>query len=194
MIRHYWRYAMLTAGLLLTVQPAMAQEVACEPMTDRMALEGRASPYDSVSVLIGGEEAKICYGRPSARGRTMIGGDHVPYGQLWRTGANEPTTLHLPVPAEVAGIDLDPGSYSIYTVPGLEQWLVIVNGSTDQWGHEGAYSPEVKAEEVGRATVAAEPMDEHVETMTLRSEPNSGGADLLLEWENTRVRIPVRPL
>lgn len=172
--------------------PAEWQTVACAPMTANMALEGRTSPYDSTLITIEGRTAKICYGRPSARGRTMIGGEAVPFGQLWRTGANEPTTLHLPVAASVAGIDLEPGSYSLYTIPGLEQWVVIVNRSTSQWGHEGRYTAEVRAQEVGRGMAPAMALDEHVETFTIRSEPTDAGASLVLDWENTRVVIPVR--
>ncbi|HUF14037.1 MAG TPA: DUF2911 domain-containing protein [Longimicrobiales bacterium] len=171
--------------------PAEAQSMACAPMTENMALEGRASPYDSTLITVDGQTAKICYGRPSARGRTMIGGEAVPFGQLWRTGANEPTTLHLPFAATIAGMDLDPGSYSLYTMPGLEQWVVIVNRSTSQWGHESRYTADVRAQEVGRGMVPATGIDEHVETFTIRSEPADAGASLILEWENTRVAIPV---
>ena len=176
-------------------ESAGAQAPACAPMTANMALEGRASPYDSTTINVNGQTAKICYGRPSARGRTMIGGDAVPYGQLWRTGANEPTTLHLPFAAEVAGVRLQPGSYTLYTMPGLEQWVVILNRSTTQWGHEGAYTEEVRAQEVGRGMAPAQRLAEHVETFTIRSEAaGNGAATLVLEWENTRVGIPVRAL
>lgn len=177
-----------------TVAVEEAQGVACAPMTANMALEGRSSPYDSVTVAIGAGTAKICYGRPSLRGRTMIGGDAVPYGRLWRTGANEPTTIHLPVAASIAGIEVQPGSYTLYTIPGLNEWVVIVNRSTSQWGHESRYTEEVRAQEVGRGTAQATAIDEPVETFTIRSQPAAGGASLLLEWQNTRVTIPVRAL
>lgn len=163
----------------------------CQPVA-RMPLEGRASAYDSVAVSLGGAQAKICYGRPSAKGRTIFGG-LVPYDTLWRTGANEPTTIHVPVKAEIAGIEVDPGSYTLYTVPGRQSWTVIVNRSTSQWGHERQYTAEVRSQEVGRATVAAERTSSPVETFTIRAEPRgANAADLVLEWENTRVRIPVK--
>lgn len=174
--------------------PAEAQVAACAPMTESMALEGRASPYDSTLIRLNGETAKICYGRPSARGRTMIGGEAVPFGRLWRTGANEPTILHLPVAASVAGIELEPGSYSLYTMPGLDEWVVILNRSTSQWGHEARYTTDVRAQEVGRGMAPVTRADAHVETFTIRSEPAGPGAALILEWENTRVTIPVRAL
>jgi hypothetical protein len=171
--------------------PAEAS-LECSPMDDRMPLEGRASPYDSTRFTVNGDEGLICYGRPSARGRTMIGGERVPYGRLWRTGANEPTILHLAFPAAVAGIEVEPGSYSLYTVPGPEEWTVIVNRSIDQWGAEGRYTDEVEAQEVGRAQVPAGTTEEHVETFTISAEPAGAGVThLVLEWEGTRVEIPV---
>jgi hypothetical protein len=169
----------------------LAQELRCEP-SPRMPLEGRASPYDSATVMVGGEAMKVCYGRPAARGRTMLGGELVPYGELWRTGANEPTVVHLPFRARIAGIDVEPGSYSLYTIPGETQWTIILNRSTTQWGHESAYTDQVRAQEAGRATVPAEQTEDHVETFTIRAEPRSAqAADMILEWETTRVRVPV---
>ncbi len=165
--------------------------LACSP---QQKVEGRASPYDSVLVPVGAAQARICYSRPSLRGRTMIGGTAVPYGKLWRTGANEPTTLHLPVAADIAGMRVAPGSYSIYTIPGPEEWVVIVNRSTRQWGHESEYTEAIRSQEVGRAMARTEGLDAPVETFTIRSVPGEDGAtDLLLEWQSTRVIIPVRP-
>lgn len=171
------------------VQPAPSA-LQCEP-SPRMPVEGRQSPYDSTRVNVGAEQLLICYGRPLARGREIFGG-LVPYNQLWRTGANEPTIMHLPFVADVAGITVQPGSYSIYTEPGETEWTLVINRSTSQWGHEGSYTDAVRQQELGRATVRAERLDQHVEQFTIRSEPTAAGADILLEWERTRVRIPVR--
>ena len=170
---------------MLAPTDALAQEPACEPQAE---LEGRASPYDSVTMAVGDGVVKVCYSRPSLRGRTMIGGDAVPYGQVWRTGANEPTTLHTTVPLEIAGIAVEPGSYSLYTIPREdEDWTLIVNASTSQWGHESQY-PGVEAQDVGRATVTSESLDSMVEQFTIRA--GDGGA-LVLEWQNSRVHVPV---
>jgi hypothetical protein len=171
--------------------PEPASAPACVP-SPRMALEGRASPYDSATFQVGGATGQVCYGRPSAAGRTMLGGDIVPHGRLWRTGANEPTILHLPVASTVAGVEVAAGSYSLYTVPGPDEWEVVVNRATSQWGHESQY-PSVAEQEAGRGRVPAERLEEHVETFTIRAEPAGAGSDLVLEWEHTRVRIPVRP-
>lgn len=168
-------------------------ELACQP-SGNMPVEGRQSPYDSVTVDAAGQAFRICYGRPSAQGREIFGG-LVPYGTLWRTGANEPTILHLPFDAEIAGLRVPPGSYSLYTVPHESgEWELIINRSTSQWGHPSSYTDEVSAQELGRATIATERMDQAVEQFTIRGEPVQGGADILLEWARTRARIPVRPV
>lgn len=176
------------AAPLAATRDQDAGQSGCEPQRDPA---GRASPYDSTRFSIDGGEVLVCYGRPSARGRTMIGGENVPFGRLWRTGANEPTILHVSVPASIAGINVEPGAYSLYTIPGESEWTVIVNRAIDQWGHESAYTPEIEAQEVGRGTVAAERLEDPVEQFTIRSEPADSGSTLVLEWEHTRVPIPV---
>ncbi len=161
--------------------------LVCQP-SNAMPLEGRASPYDSTTVSVGAGQAKVCYGRPSLHGRTMIGGDAVPYDRLWRTGANEPTTIHLNVTARIAGLDVEPGSYSLYTIPRENaDWTLIVNRSTSQWGIESDYTDEVRAQEVGRASVRTEAIETPIEQLTIR--PAEGG--LALEWQNSRIFIPL---
>ena len=152
-------------------------------------LEGRKSPLDSLTFTIASKPVKVCYGRPSARGRTMLGGS-IPFGKLWRTGANEPTIFYAPVPLRVAGLSVPPGVYSLYTVPGPKEWEVIVNRSISQWGEESNYD-KVKAQELGRAKVKSEALKTPVETFTVTAEPAGNKAALLLDWEKTRVRIPV---
>ncbi len=153
----------------------------------------RSSPLDEVSFELEPDvDAKICYGRPSLAYRTMIGGDSVPFGRLWRTGANEPTTLHLSAPVRFGALDLGPGSYSLYTVPDPALWEVVVNRSTRQWGLESEYTDSVRALEVGRFKVQVEVLDRSVETFTISAVPSFAGAvDLVLEWQTSRLRIPV---
>ncbi|MGD8867061.1 MAG: DUF2911 domain-containing protein [Gemmatimonadales bacterium] len=166
-------------------------ELACITMnTERLPLDGRRSPLDSVTFVLQTSPVKVCYGRPSARGRAIFGG-LLPYDQLWRTGANEPTMIHTPIGLSIAGIAVGPGSYSIYSVPGESEWEIIVNRSTSQWGHESSYES-VRSQEVGRAKLKSEATDDHVEVFTIRATPNSDrDATLLLEWERTRVAIPI---
>ena len=185
--------AVLLAATPGSIGPLAAQAAApaCQP---QRPVEGRPSPYDSVSIPLGSATALICYSRPSLRGRTMIGGEPVPYGKLWRTSANEPTTLHLPIAADIAGLPVRPGSYALYTIPGPQDWVLIVNRSTSQWGHESQYTDAVREQEVGRVTVHSVRLDELVETFTIRAQPSGNGAtELLLEWQNSRVVVLIRP-
>lgn len=186
---------LFAAALSMTLcAPLAAQEAFSCPYNARLVLDQRDSPLDSLTFRVGDANVKVCYGRPSARGRTMIGGEAVPFGSVWRTGANETTKFHTTVPLSVAGIEVQPGTYALYTVPGQDQWEIIVNRAWEQWGHERYYTDEVEAREIGRAVVPAERTGEHVETFTIRAQPqNQGVTHLVLEWENTRVRVPVRP-
>ncbi len=194
----------MAAGMaLIQAAPASAQvDMSCIARTDIVPVEGRMSPLDSLTFRVAGQEVKICYGRPSARGRTMIGSPGiegtvaqmgvVPFGKIWRTGANEPTLLRTPVALVIAGVRVPAGTYSIYTVPGEAEWQIIVNRSYSQWGQEGTYTDEVRAKEVGRGKVSSERTDSHVETFTIRAEDLSeGNVQVILEWERTRVRVPI---
>ena len=181
----------LTAmALMLSVAtgtPPVA-DTACVVMDP---LAGRLSPLDSLSFQLNEHTVKICFGRPSSRGRTMIGGKDVPYGKLWRTGANEPTMVHTTGPISIAGIEVDPGSYSLYTVPGEVEWTIIVNSSITQWGHIAEYSYRVRRQEVGKAALPRERTARRVETLTFTADPVAGEAIVLLEWEDTRIAIPI---
>ena len=187
----------LVALALLTLSapaaPVVADSACLVQMPNDVPVQGRKSPLDSLTFTIAKQTVKLCYGRPSAKGRTMLGGEAVPYGKLWRTGANEPTVIFTPVALTIAGIKVAPGKYSLYTVPGEKQWEVIVNKSTSQWGHESTYTPEVKAQEVGRGKVAAEAAGSPVDTFTITADPATGETQrLVLTWEKTRVAIPVK--
>ena len=183
----------LTALSVLSVLPAPTGRIDPAPLscitmnTEKLPLATRKSPLDSLSFKVGSSDVKVCYGRPSLRGRHMLGGDDVPYGKLWRTGANEPTMIHTSGPLVVAGIKVPAGSYSLYTVPTANEWEVIVNKSITQWGEEHNYTDAVKAQELGRGKVKPEALKTPVEQFTIKSETGF----LVLEWETTRVKIPV---
>jgi hypothetical protein len=183
------------ALLSLAAAPApVAADSACPVLLpDKVPVEGRQSPLDSLTFTVAKQTVKVCYGRPSARGRTMIGGTAVPYSKLWRTGANEPTVIFTPVALEIAGVKVQPGKYSLYSVPGEKEWQIIVNRSTSQWGHENEYTKAVEAQEVGRGKVPAERVSAPVETFTISPDPASGETRrLVLTWEKTRVAIPIK--
>lgn len=184
----------LAATLLLPGYDLPVQDsLACKTMnTENLPLATRKSPLDSISFTVGTASVKLCYGRPAAAGRTMIGGQAIPFGRIWRTGANEPTMIHTTGPLVIAGIAVPAGSYSIYTIPDPKTWHVILNRSTAQWGREDRYSDEVKAQEVGHGMAPSSALTAPVETFTIRTAPGSDGAvNLLLEWEKTRVTVPV---
>ncbi len=122
------------------------------------------------------------------RGRVVFGSQLVPYDTLWRTGANDPTILRLPFDATIGGLKVPAGSYSIFTVPGRDRWQIAINRSLVG----ASYSPEVRAQELGRVTVPAETMTDPVEQFTIRSATTgAASAEITLEWERTRVRVPV---
>lgn len=176
--------------------------MTCAPWAAPEDLAARPSPFDSVVLTAGTNvEAKLCYSRPSARGRIVFGG-LVPFDTLWRTGANEPTILHLARSGQVAGFAVAAGDYSIYTVPNPQSWQVVVNASTEQWGltreergpagnlFPNAYTEEVRAQEVGRAVIEVQTVP-YTEQLTATVEPvDAGGHRLFIDWETTRLVIP----
>jgi hypothetical protein len=176
-----------------TTTPAQPDHPDTACAARNVPVPGRKSPLDSLTFTIADQSVKVCYGRPSSRGRVMLGGKDIPYGKLWRTGANEPTIFFTPISLTVAGIKVPPGVYSLYTVPGRQEWEVIVNRSISQWGKEDQYTDAVKAQEVGRGKVKSESLKAPVETFTIQAEPGGNkAASLVLEWEKARVRIPLK--
>lgn len=181
-----------TASLLAAVlgagpQPAPAP---CWIGTDRAKLASRLSPLDSVSVTLGRDEVKICYGRPRVRGRTIMGG-LLPFDLPWRLGANEATSLALPFAARIGDVAVPPGTYSLYAIPGAHTWHVVVNANARRWGIP--IDATVRTHDVGSVTVPVETLDAPVEVLTLQFERGLlDGVTLVVEWERTRVRIPIR--
>lgn len=149
----------------------------------------RPSPFAEVEIAMDGETATFCYSRPSARDREVMGG-LVPFGEIWRLGANEASQLHLPFAAEVGGEPVEAGSYSVYAVPGEEEWEFFLSSSYQRWGIPVDES--VRAAEVASFTLPAEATGEMVETFTATWEEHGEGmGHLVLEWENTRVEMPI---
>lgn len=183
------RIALVVAALLAPSSRAAAQTPSCQFRGAPDALLERPSPLDSVAIELGGVTAKLCYGRPSARGRPIIGGQD-PYGAPWRFGANEPTTLHLPFSASVGGVDIGPGSYSLYAIPEQTSWTIVVNDNTNRWGVP--ITADVRASDIASFTVEAASLDEHVETLEFFFEAyGDTRGDLVYRWEGTTIRIPI---
>jgi len=117
----------LFALFVAAASPALAQERGNE--------ETRASPNAAVSQTIGTTEVRLTYGRPSMEGRTIFAEEGlVPYGEVWRTGANEATTISFSSDVTIEGEPLSAGTYSLYTIPGPDTWTLIFNNVANQWG------------------------------------------------------------
>lgn len=121
-------FVLLFAVLLWSgTQPTIGQ--------DRRDAVPRVSPNATVSQTIGITEVTVTYGRPSVRNRTIFGSDGlVPYGNVWRTGANEATTISFSTPVEIQGASLAAGTYGLFTIPGSDNWTLIFNENASQWG------------------------------------------------------------
>jgi len=187
------RSILLIAGLTLAQAQAGSSQAApftCWIRGPADKLAERASPLDSIAVQIGGGTMKLCYSRPSARGRKIMGGV-VPFDEPWRLGANEATSIRVPFAGEIAGVRVEPGTYTLYAIPAASKWQIVVNRGVQRWGVP--IDNEVRAKDVGAGTVTTESLGAPVETLTLKFSPAAGNAtELVLEWEKTRVRIPIR--
>ncbi len=149
----------------------------------------RPSPLGEVRFSLSGQEGLLCYGRPLAKGRTVMG-DLVPYGAPWRLGANEATAIHLPFAANIGTVAVEPGSYSLYAVPGATEWEIVVNSNVQRWGIP--INEEVMGANVGSFKAPVSPTAAMVEQLTFTWEGAGDSAgQLIMEWENARVSIPV---
>jgi hypothetical protein len=142
-----------------------------------------ASPKAEANATVSGTNVKVVYSQPSARGRKIMG-ELVPFGQVWRTGANECTTIEFDKPVKIEGKDLAAGKYSLFTIPGENEWTIIFNKDTKQWG---AYSYK-DSDDVLRVKVKPSKTDQFVETFTITPEKDK----VAMKWENTAVAFNVK--
>lgn len=165
----------LVALILLVVLPAYGQPRFPRP-----------SPKASLTQTVGLTDITINYSRPGVKGRA-IWGSLVPYDQVWRTGANEATTISFSEEVLINGQKLPKGTYSLHTVPGRDQWTVIFNKVADQWG---SYSYD-QAQDVLRVTTRPERADFR-EWMTFEiPEMTTDTAKVVVRWENLAVPFTV---
>ena len=139
------------------------------------------SPPAKAEGTIDGVKVTIDYHQPSAKGRKMLGGIN-PYGEVWRTGANATTSIEFSENVKIEGKSLAKGKYGLYTIPGENEWVIIVNKTID-WG---AYKYN-KADDVIRVTVKPDNPASFVETFNIAVEKNN----VVLKWENTLVSFKV---
>ena len=146
----------------------------------------QASPLASVKERVGVTGVSIEYSRPSARERKIFGG-LVPYGSIWRTGANAATKITFSTDVKVGGTAVPAGSYALFTIPGESEWTVILSKVVDdQWGSY-AYNPK---DDQARVKVKSVAMAEPLETMTIGLQDlHAGKANLVIAWEKTKVPI-----
>ncbi len=148
-----------------------------------------ASPMDLVIYRNKNEEAvaRVIYSRPQKRDREVFG-KLVPYGQVWRTGANEATELTLYKDMTVADATVKAGTYTIYTIPEEKEWTVILNKRVHTWG---AYEYTDK-EDLVRIKVPVRQSPTTIEAFSMAFAPNENGADLLMGWDDKYVQVPFK--
>jgi hypothetical protein len=172
-----------TGALLLATAACLAPAAAAQGGAPRPVL----SPRDTVQLALNpGNRIYVDYGRPTMRGRRIMGG-LVPWGQVWRTGANAATTLVTDLDLELGGTRVPRGTYTLYTLPTPAGWLLIVNRQTGQWGTEYHAS-----RDLARIPMQVSTLREPVERFTIALERGRGGGTLALSWENTRAVVPFR--
>jgi len=146
-----------------------------------------ASPAQTIQQDFALGSIKVVYSRPSAKGRRVFG-DLVPLNKIWRTGANEATKISLTEPVEIGGKKLDTGVYVLYSIPGEDNWEIIINKGIGNWGIDG-YK---ESQDVVRFRIVPQKTKTMVETFTIQFsnvQPESCSIDL--SWEKTVVSIPV---
>jgi len=163
----------LLAGLALAFAAATVASVAAQPP---------GSPHETVSATVDGAKVSIEYGRPYMRGRKIVGG-LVPYGRVWRTGADQSTTLTTDAPLVIGGATVPTGRVTLYTLPSPAGWKLIINKQTGQWGTE--YN---EAQDLARVDLTTKTLTAPVDQFTI----TIGGGQLKLAWELTELSIPIK--
>lgn len=164
----------------------------------------RPSPIGIARTHIGDTYVKVTYGRPYMRGRDVFGHNSddaeylTPYGEIWRTGANEATEITTTGDLTIAGHELEAGTYSIFTVPGESEWEIHISPhlGLDGTGNFDAatqtFTPVFDpADNVLTFSVSSGTLSEEVDQLTIAFEETGEGAHLVMSWELTEVRVPI---
>ncbi len=145
------------------------------------------SPTQTIKQDFGLSAIELTYSRPGVKGRKIFG-ELVPYGQMWRTGANGATRIKFGDDVTIGGQDVKAGEYALYTIPNQAEWEVILNKGIDNGGLAG-YKPE---DDIIRFKVKPASIPTPVETFTMEfGEVKPASTELQLKWENTAVNIPI---
>jgi hypothetical protein len=173
----------LAVGVLFVMLIAVLA-VAQQPPQDKSK---RPSPPATAEVTLKNKKVTIDYSRPSLKGR-KVGQELAPYGQVWRTGANEATALMTEIDLNIGGVKVPAGKYTLYTLPSEGTWKLIINKQTGQWGTK--YD---EAQDLGRVDMKKSALPQSVEQFTIAFDKKSESvSDLNLDWENTRVSVVVK--
>ncbi|MGL4632402.1 MAG: DUF2911 domain-containing protein [Leadbetterella sp.] len=143
------------------------------------------SPFEKVESTFGEIKMSVEYCRPYKKNRKVFGGI-VPYDKVWRTGANEATVVEFSHDVEIAGNKISAGKYSLWSIPNLKEWTIIVNKETGQWGT----SYEEK-NDIVRVKVPATIHPQTKEQLEIKFLNTPSGNDMVISWENTVVFIPI---
>jgi len=143
----------------------------------------RPSPPKTASAQLPGGEVVIDYSSPAVKER-VIWGELVPYDKIWRTGANEATTLMMDTDAKIGGKLIPAGKYAIFTIPGKDEWTVIINSQWDQWG---AYNYD-KSKDVHRFKVKPRMVEDSEERLNFEIRPDGM---VILSWEKLRLEFEI---
>jgi hypothetical protein len=161
----------------------------CAPAQMQMSQDKSKRPSPPASAeckFSDGKTVKIDYSSPRAKGRKIFGGV-VPYGEVWRTGANEATTFVAGTNVNVGGKDVPAGSYTIFTVPKADGWTLVISKKTGEWGTD--YAGE--KEDLVRVPMSVSATSGPVENFMIGFEEGGRKCSLHMEWENTRAKVEV---
>jgi len=153
------------------------------------ACQGKPSPAASASCdLGGGKTIKTDYSSPRMKGRKIYGG-LVPFGEVWRTGANAATTFVNSSDVVVGGKTVPAGSYTIFTIPNADKWTLIINKKTAEWGIPYKY----ESDELARVDMKVAKFDtpSPVENFTISYDKTGNGCTLRMDWETTRASVDI---
>ena len=143
-------------------------------------------PAQAQCKLSSGKTITVDYSSPRAKGRQVFGGI-VPYGEVWRTGANEATTFVTNANLSAEGTSIPAGNYTLYSVPAQDKWTLIISKVTGQWGIP--YKDEYKSQELARIPMQVSKTAGPVENFTINFDQSGGGCTLQVSWENTQASV-----
>ena len=156
-------------------------------LTLSLFASAQASPPASATCdLGGGKTIKTDYSSPRAKGRKIYGG-LVPFGEVWRTGANAATTFVPSADVVVGGKTVPAGSYTIFTVPTADKWTLIINKKTGEWGIPYKY----ESDELVRVDMKVSKLPSPLENFTIAYDKSGSGCALQIDWETTRASVDI---